>query len=61
MAIEAIQAQPILPAHSEVRISLSEQWRREIAGRSPYSISDVVCLYIKTKSYHWQHAWSTLS
>ena len=53
MAIEAIQAQPEFPAQSEVRSSLSEQWRREIADRSPCSISDVFCLYIKTKSYHW--------
>ena len=53
MAIEAIQAQPEFPAQSEVRSSLSEQWRREIADRSPCSISDVFCLYIETKSYHW--------
>ena len=53
MAIEAIQAQPEFPAQSEVRSSLSEQWRREIAVDLRALISDVFCLYIKTKSYHW--------
>ena len=53
MAIEAIQPRPIFPAQSEVRSSLSEQWRREIAVDLRALISDVFCLYIKTKSYHW--------